>query len=72
MFTRIHPRSSTYVVRDDNFIRGCGYPTRRVRVLFFTCGPDPYPPHESAVASFIFHLWVTRGYLKFQILMVLT
>jgi hypothetical protein len=33
----------------------------------------PHPPHESAGAGvgFIFHPWVTRGYLKFQILMVL-
>jgi hypothetical protein len=43
-------------------------------VPFFTRGSDPHPPHESADAGvgFIFHPWVTRGYLKFQILMVST
>jgi hypothetical protein len=43
-----------------------------MRVLFFTHGSDPHPPHESvgAGAGFIFHPWVTREYPKFQILMV--
>jgi hypothetical protein len=53
-----------------------GYPTQRVRaqVPFFTCGSNPHPPRESAGAGagFIFHPWVTRGYPKFQILMVST
>jgi hypothetical protein len=43
-------------------------------VPFFTRGSDPHPPHESADAGagFIFHPWMTRGYPKFQILMVST
>jgi hypothetical protein len=43
-------------------------------VTFFTRRSDPHPPYESAGAgaSFIFHPWVTRGYLKFQIFMVST
>jgi hypothetical protein len=60
--------------RDGNFTHR--YPTRQVRarVSFFTRGSDPHPPCESAGAGagFIFHPWVTRGYPKFQILMVLT
>jgi hypothetical protein len=60
--------------RDGNFTHR--YPTRQVRarVSFFTRGSDPHPPCESAGAGagFIFHPWVTRGYPKFQILMVST
>jgi hypothetical protein len=43
-------------------------------VPFFICKLDPHSPRESAGvgAGFIFHLWVTRGYPKFQILMVST
>jgi hypothetical protein len=41
---------------------------------FFNRGSDPHPPRESTGmgACFIFYPWVTRGYLKFQILMVAT
>jgi hypothetical protein len=44
-----------------------------VWVSFFTRGSDPHPPHElvGAGACFIFHSWVTREYLNFQILLVL-
>jgi hypothetical protein len=67
---------NTLAFRDGNFTHGCGYLTRwvRARVPFFTRGLDPHPPRESvgAGAGFIFHPWVTRGYLKFQILMVST
>jgi hypothetical protein len=62
--------------REGNFTHGCGYLTRRVqaRVSFFSRRSDPHPPRESASvgAGFIFHPWVTHGYPKFQILMVLT
>jgi hypothetical protein len=38
----------------------------------FTSGSDQHPLHElaGAGAGFIFHPWVTRGYPKFQILLV--
>jgi hypothetical protein len=62
--------------RDDNFTRAARYPIRQVqaRVPFFIYGSDPHLSHESVGAGtdFIFHPWVICGYIKFQILMVLT
>jgi hypothetical protein len=41
-------------------------------VSFFTRGSDPHSPHElvGVDVGFIFQLWVTREYPKFQILMI--
>jgi hypothetical protein len=40
--------------------------------VIFTYGSNLHPPCELAAvdAGFIFHSWVTRGYPKFQILVV--
>jgi hypothetical protein len=41
-------------------------------VPFFTRGSNPHRESAGAGVSFIFHSWAIHGYLKFQILMVLT